>query len=146
MTVNWNELQKQFAQWPASRRWLVLLAAIVVTCLPIIRFAVAPLINTDASLQRERLQALQQQRNLQESIAMTEQALAVDIDRPLLEKIDGLREQRSAIEEQLQQQQQLMSVSQRQAFLTGLLNTPDAIGFGYTETQSVASTTIRRFV
>ncbi|HAD49729.1 MAG TPA: hypothetical protein DCF92_13300 [Idiomarina sp.] len=127
MTVNWNELQKQFAQWPASRRWLVLLAAIVVTCLPIIRFAVAPLINTDASLQRERLQALQQQRNLQESIAMTEQALAVDIDRPLLEKIDGLREQRSAIEEQLQQQQQLMSVSQRQAFLTGLLNTPDAI-------------------
>lgn len=127
MKAKWTALQTQFEQWPSSRRWLAMLAAVLVVCIPIIRFAVAPLINTDASLERERQQALQQQRSLEESIALTEQALAVDIDRPLLEQIDDLREQRSNIERQLQQQQVLMTVSQRQAFLTGLLNTPDTI-------------------
>lgn len=136
MKQRWRQLQKQFEQWPSSRRWLVLLAAVVLTCLPIIRFAVAPLISTDAGLERQRQQALTLQQSLQESIASTEQALAVDIDRPLLEKIETLRAQRSEVEQQLQQQQLLMSVQQRQSFLSGLLNTPDVIELLDLDTQT----------
>lgn len=135
MMARWQAWQRQFNQWPSSRRWLLLSLALVLTILPLLRLAVLPVWKSDADWQRQQQQAEQQQQQLTESLAMTERALAVDIDAPLRQTIEQQRQQLAQIKQRLEQTDVLMSVKERQAFLQGLLSTSGGLSLVTLNTQ-----------
>lgn len=126
MKQRWMLWRQQFFDLPSERRVLIAIAIWVLVTVPLLSYAVVPLITAKDKATQNMAQLQQQIATAESLVAQQREMLTADINQPVANEIARKRRQLERLE-QVSDGLSLFDKEQRQAFLQSALAYPDSV-------------------